>query len=820
MKCIHKITKLTAALFGTVTLFSCANFFQGKVDMNTSRDTTSGLYDLLTKPETITSLEAPAELHVSQNLYSNKIVVSWSPVSEATSYQLERAIVKSPDENGEWQLPEETDFSVLQSFCYQTTYTDVILQKPEYSRIEYNWRYYYRVTAQNLIKDYESSPYYPDYEVYKDKDEEGNVTGQHVDADPSIYGCLFGVPMQVEADKGKSTERISVKWTAVEEAVAYQIYRGEKDTGTDSVFFDEVYANQTSYDNILSASEQGVEFYYKVYAKNRLGEISAASPIAMGYSLKDGAPIAPETVVVENGLGTSKSEIKIKWSEVASANELTYSLYRSSSADSSYKLLSKGMKVTEFTDKTGSTDLYYYYFVRTTTQDDEGNVLNSAFSDSGKDSKNPAYGFLLSPPSSVDVDNLSNGQIRIRWLPAINVAYEDEDPISYVYVIYGDNYQNGQFTDIVANDVSGTEDGTGYLYYDIPSADYNFFKIATVNEKSEEGNKMSNKSSVAAPVPDAPENVYASKTIGFETAQKYIQAKGGSISESQWEANKFEVYPVVVTWDSVEKAEGYDVYRSAKIDSGFKKVNESPITECYYLDAYNAAKSDTFYYYKVVSLNALNQGTKSNNPVDDPAHDARGYGALTRDQWFREYNKTGKSSQEKLTLMHKSNNMDKLGSETIKGDISGTLSYKAAVAGLGAEITMHYTNFADKFISDDETLGIKFIFNGNTDTTSNMSANGNMHETVTCGTKVVDVTNPDVLAETFPNVSDAVRNAIAKTGDTHYLCGMYPGYASYDSLEIKGGSAGGGGYGVQTYDLEGNIILAEAQVSWLVGEEK
>ena len=36
----------------------------------------------------------------------------------------------------------------------------------------------------------------------------------------------------------------------------------------------------------------------------------------------------------------------------------------------------------------------------------------------------------------------------------------------------------------------------------------------------------------------------------------------------------------------------------------------------------------------------------------------------------------------------------------------------------------------------------------------------------------------------------------------------------------EGGSAGGGGYGVQTYDLEGNIILAEAQVSWLVGEEK
>ena len=59
-----------------------------------------------------------------------------------------------------------------------------------------------------------------------------------------------------------------------------------------------------------------------------------------------------------------------------------------------------------------------------------------------------------------------------------------------------------------------------------------------------------------------------------------------------------------------------------------------------------------------------------------------------------------------------------------------------------------------------------------------------------------------------------------------YLCGMYPGYAIYNNLEIKGGAAGGGYYLVQTFELDrkdknsGTVVLAEDKVNWLVGEEK
>ena len=114
-------------------------------------------------------------------------------------------------------------------------------------------------------------------------------------------------------------------------------------------------------------------------------------------------------------------------------------------------------------------------------------------------------------------------------------------------------------------------------------------------------------------------------------------------------------------------------------------------------------------------------------------------------------------SQKKLTLMHKPSDTDKLGKETINGDLSGTLYYDAQSSGLGAEIVMKYTDYSDYYINNDPSLGVYFNITGNTDTSSNMSANGNMHGTVTCK-------------------------------------GMYPGTVVYDQVEIKSGAAGGGSY--------------------------
>lgn len=817
-------------LISLVAFSSCADFFQSKVDMDGTSNYSS-LYDLLTPSVKIEKLDPPKELFVSQGLYSNQIEISWAAVKYATSYKIERAVVKTKNPDGTWQMPSDSEFELLTSSnIYGTRYTDKIIQNPKYTSPELNFVYYYRVFAQNLSKGYGQSEYYPDYSVKKVLDEEGNETGEtEVAADPSIYGTLLLPVSEVEASKGTSSDSITVKWNPVSNVTKYRIQKCDREEGN---YYNvkEVFASETEYTDSIDEKDQGAEFYYKVIAVNRMGQESCSSAVAMGYSLQPGAPAAPSDVKVENGLGTSKSSLTVKWSKTGESTgdiKYSYTLYRTSSVDSVYKLL-KSDATSPYTDSTAKPGIYYYYFIQVVKTEGE-NRLKSAFSQSGKESANPAYGFLLSPPASVEIDDIEGSsdstRKKIIWSPAINSA-DSSEAVDFKYNIYSDSEQNGFFDNMVASSISGEKDENGNLYKEIELKDDKFFIITTVNENGVD--KESAKSAVVAPVPEAPKNVIASKTASFATVKNAIAERKGVFDESKWKTNQNEVYPVLITWEEPDGGAdgGYDVYRSSKPESGFNKINNSTVYDTFFIDSYDSAKSGIFYYYKVVSLNSLKQGRKSNSPDKDVEHKARGYGALTREQWFREYNKNIASSQKKLTLMHKASDLDKVGSEEVKGDISGTLGYNAKVAGFGAEITMPYTNYADHFIGDDSSLGIKFILNGNTDTTSNMSANGNMHETVQCYSKVIDVTSDASISSAFENLSDGTKNSIKRKGDKYYLCGMYPGYVVYNNLQIKGGAAGGGYYLVQTYELDrtnssnGTVILEEGKVDWKVGEEK
>lgn len=816
-------------LAGCLALASCSSFFESDVSMN-SNSNNSSIYDLLTPPEKIERLSAPTEIFISQGLYSGVIEVSWSAVPNATSYKIERAVVKEKNADGTWEMPKESDFELLTSSnIYNTKYTDTIIQEAKYTSLELNYVYYYRVFAQNPSKGYTESEYFPDYSEHKVFDAEGKETGKEVYADPTKYGTLLKPVTEIEASKGTSSDSITIKWNAVPDVWKYRIERCEREQGN-YYKIAEVYSNETEYIDEMDEADQGTEFYYKVYVINSNSKVSCSSAAAMGYSLQPGAPTVPENIHVENGLGTSKESLTVSWTSLSdpSDGKLTYNLYRTSSNDSVYKLIKSGLESTasSYTDSSVKPGIYYYYFIQTTkTNNADGEKLKSSFSETGKDSANPAYGFLLSAPTYIEVDDGSDAEHKkIIWTPAIN-SLNSENAVDFKYNIYADSERTGIFDKMIAGSITGTSEN-GNLYAEVSLADEKFFVITTVNEDGVD--KESAKSEIVAPVPEAPQKVYATKTAGFKTIQNKVVTAGGTFDESLWTVNKNEVYPVLITWDAPKDGAdgGYDIYRSTKADSGFKKVDSVSKNEKYYIDSYATAKSGIMYFYKVVSLNSLGQGRKSNTPENDIEHNARGYGAITREQWFREYNKNIASSQKKLTLMHNPSDLDKVGSESVKGNISGTLGYNAKVAGLGAEITMPYTNYADHFISDDSTLGIKFILDGNTDTTSNMSANGHMHETVHCFSRTIDVTDAAQIEKAFENLSEPAKNTIKNTGDTNYLCGMYPGYAIYNNLEIKGGAAGGGYYLVQTFELDrkdknsGTVVLAEDKVNWLVGEEK
>ncbi|AEE16834.1 Fibronectin type III domain protein [Treponema brennaborense DSM 12168] len=718
---------LYALIIFPLFLTSCAELFQGKVAMSgLSNGTLSGL---LSDKEKITELSAPAQVFVSQSKSPSTIDITWQSVTGAVSYRLERAVV-SPAPDGSYAQPDESLFNVLEQAVYGTSYTDTILRNVSASAEEYANRYYYRISAENTREKYEPSPF----------------------TEPE-YGTLFAPPSNVRADLGESTDKVTVYWNKTAGAASYDVYRATNSSGAGAVRIANVTGDRNQYINKIDSSEQGTEFYYLIYANNSHGIQSAHSSIALGYALVAGAPGQPKNVTVTNGRGTSTDSIAVSWDTVAGIG-VTYSVYRTSSVDTSFTLLKSGATATTYTDsKSLKPGIYYYYQIQAATTDAETQkVLKSKFSASGASDAVPAEGFVLSPPDTLSAikEVKNNNEINIlKWTPAIGSAAEQG---SYTYEIYGDSSAEGTFSNLLESAAANTltvEDG--YLSVTL-SQNSSYYKIKTKN-----GSVTSTFSSITAPAPFAAENITATQRQNLDGAYMTANSSG--------------VYPVKITWNkpSNDTPAGYHVYRSTKETSGYRKITDSPITDTFFIDADETSKAGKQYYYRVLSLNALGQGT---NYTDT----AIGYGALTYEQYMREYNKTVKASQKKLTLMHKSSDMDKLGSESVYGLLGGSLSYNAKVAGLGARITMHYENYADFYTDNDAAKGIYFTLTGDTNTSASMDASGSMDGTVVCS-------------------------------------GMYPGKVYYDKIQIKGGAAGGGSYGIEPDGF------ARQEVSWLIGEE-
>ena len=86
--------------------------------------------------------------------------------------------------------------------------------------------------------------------------------------------------------------------------------------------------------------------------------------------------------------------------------------------------------------------------------------------------------------------------------------------------------------------------------------------------------------------------------------------------------------------------------------------------------------------------------------------------------FFKKFNDT----QKGLTYMNKSSSLEKVGTETINGKISGTLFYDVKIKGMGAEVTLRYTNFSDE---------PGWIYNGEVITHSNLAQNGTFRGMIT-----------------------------------------------------------------------------------------
>ena len=121
--------------------------------------------------------------------------------------------------------------------------------------------------------------------------------------------------------------------------------------------------------------------------------------------------------------------------------------------------------------------------------------------------------------------------------------------------------------------------------------------------------------------------------------------------------------------------------------------------------------------------------------------------ASIEEEFFVEYCKMQIETQKKLTLMHKKGMLEKLGSEKVNGNISGTLSYKTKISGFSGIVTITYENYCDKE---------GWVFDGILITKANIKGNGKLGGTM----NVTGKTNAKVIYDDV-----ALINASPAQGD-------------------------------------------------------
>jgi hypothetical protein len=702
---------------------SCADIFQDRIPSSGKNDS---LDNLFRKQEEITKLQTPQQLFVAPYYSSTEIRLTWEGVRGAAYYKVERATVSLEDSQKPGYKPDDGDYEVLNHYVNDPFYTDAILKNPSLDAPENKNKYFYRVSAFNTAKKYDES-----------------------DPTKPVSAMLFNAPANLKASGGASEEHVELHWEKTDGATSYEIWRSDLPSGVSASLLDTVPGDRTSFKNEVSTAEQGKEFYYMVSAKNGFGNKSPQTKPAYGYARVFGAPGMPVVYLAENsGRGQSANEIKIKWNP-ADEPEAYYAVYRYSSRDSSLTRLTpeKGTTKTEWSDTSAlKPGMYYYYKVQAIIDNiTSGKALKSQFS-----SSEPTESYILSPPDIVVAEKESDNKVTVKWKPAIG---SEGERLIFTYNVYADKNKDGNFLSApVKSGVAHNVDGEGYISVgglDVSSGA--FFKVSTNLSGVE-----SAKSVVVSPAP-------AAAVIQSATQRAYFSGAA---------ANSNGVYPVKITWKKPanEDPAFYIIQRSTGSGIGFSTINETqlgangPWSEVYsydsstgvytYTDKNETAKVSRKFYYRVLSLNELEQGNFYSS-------EAIGYGALTYEQYILEYNKTMGAALKKLTLMYKADAMAKLGSETKKGAISGNISYNATYSlGSDARIIIQLTDYADFNIENDPAKGVYFILNGNSNTKANTSSNGSMDGTVTCS-------------------------------------GMYPGKIYYDRVEIKGGAAGNGTYGVE-----------------------
>jgi fibronectin type 3 domain-containing protein len=250
----------------------------------------------------------PVSVQASDGTYTDKVQVTWSSVSGATSYQVYRA----ESEGG-----TKTQVGTATTATFDDSPPVV------------GTTYYYWVKACHACgcSGYSSSD-----------------TG---------YRCpMPGTPASLVASDGTYTDKVALSWDSVAGATSYQVYRSETEGGA-KIRLDSVAG--TSYDDV--PVYVGAPYHYWVAACNACACGDFAHDTGWRNCVQ---PAAPTGVQASDGTYTDK--VRVTWNAVADAT--TYIVYRAESADGNRVMLFPHPTEASFDDISAVAGITYYYYVK------------------------------------------------------------------------------------------------------------------------------------------------------------------------------------------------------------------------------------------------------------------------------------------------------------------------------------------------------------------------------------------------------------------------------------------------------------------------
>jgi fibronectin type 3 domain-containing protein/V8-like Glu-specific endopeptidase len=252
---------------------------------------------------------APVGVAASDGTYSDKVRVTWSAVSGASSYDVWRST--SSDGTKTWMgSPADTTFDDSATGIETT--------------------YYYWVRACN---DFGCSDY-SDYD-----------SGWRSGTEPFP-------PANVQASDGNYTNKVQVTWSIASGATYYQVWRATSASSPKSLLGEPA---ETSFGD--TSASVGSTYYYWAKACNTYG-CSDYSAYDTGW--RNGAP-PPAPANVSASDGTYSDNVQVTWSIASGAT--SYQVWRSNFSDGSKNLLGEPTS-TSFDDTSTEVGSIYYYWVK------------------------------------------------------------------------------------------------------------------------------------------------------------------------------------------------------------------------------------------------------------------------------------------------------------------------------------------------------------------------------------------------------------------------------------------------------------------------